>query len=236
MPLSIDWSDISVRLALTVASGLVIGLNRSTEGRPAGVRTTILVALAAALSMLQANLLLATRGKASDSFVVLDLMRLPLGVLSGMGFIGAGAILRKENLVVGITTAATLWFMTLIGFCFGAGELGLGITGTILGAGLLWGVKPIERAMPHKSRAELTITLNGDRLSEGDLRTTLAAGGCQIQLWAFSDLHGGAREIHCEVEWRGRFGEACPPEVIQRLRAAESVASIRWQPHGSAAS
>ena len=61
--------------------------------RPA--ETTLLVCLAASLSMIQANLLLGTVGKAGNSFVVLDLMRLPLGILSGMGFSGAGAIVRK---------------------------------------------------------------------------------------------------------------------------------------------
>ena len=69
----------------------------------------MLVALAAAISMIQVNLLLPSAGKPSDSFVMLDLMRLPLGVLSGMGFIGAGAIVRRNDLVQGVTTAATLW-------------------------------------------------------------------------------------------------------------------------------
>ena len=57
----------------------------------------MLVALAAAISMIQVNLLLPTAGKPSNSFVVMDLMRLPLGVLSGMGFIGAGAIVRRNE-------------------------------------------------------------------------------------------------------------------------------------------
>src|ERR1700759_2005439 len=111
METRIVWTDVAMRLICTTIGGLVIGFNREEEGRPAGLRTTLLVALAAALSMIQANLLLGTAGKAADSFVVLDLMRLPLGILSGMGFIGAGAILRRENLVLGVTTAATLWFV-----------------------------------------------------------------------------------------------------------------------------
>ena len=73
--------------------------------------------------MIQTNLLLATAGKSADSFVVLDLMRLPLGILTGMGFIGGGAILRRDGFVLGVTTAATLWFVTVIGLCFGAGRL-----------------------------------------------------------------------------------------------------------------
>src|ERR1700744_3888230 len=124
MPVTLDWQHIAFRLILTVIAGLVIGFNRGEHGRPAGMRTTLLVCLAASLSMIQANLLMSTTGKAPDSFVVLDLMRLPLGVLSGMGFIGAGAIVRKGNLVLGVTTAATLWFTTMVGLCFGGGQLG----------------------------------------------------------------------------------------------------------------
>jgi putative Mg2+ transporter-C (MgtC) family protein len=56
--------------------------------------------------MLQVNFLLPTAGRPPDSFVMNDLMRLPLGILTGVGFIGAGAILRRENMVVGVTTAS----------------------------------------------------------------------------------------------------------------------------------
>src|SRR6202167_1001142 len=104
MPVTLDWQQIALRLTLTVVAGLVIGFNRGEHGRPAGMRTTLLVCLAASVAMIQANLLMNTVGKSSDSFVVLDLMRLPLGILSGIGFIGAGAILRRDNLVVGVTT------------------------------------------------------------------------------------------------------------------------------------
>jgi putative Mg2+ transporter-C (MgtC) family protein len=83
-----------------------------------------LVCLAAAIAMIQTNLLLAVKGRTADSFVMLDLMRLPLGILTGMGFIGGGAILRRESLVLGVTTAATLWFVTVIGLCFGVGRSG----------------------------------------------------------------------------------------------------------------
>src|SRR4051794_10544994 len=114
MPTTLDWRVIAVRIFFTILGGALIGLDRGEHGRPAGLRTTLLVCLAASLAMLQANLLMNSTGKASDSFVVLDLMRLPLGILSGMGFIGAGAILRKDNLVLGVTTAATLWFVTVM--------------------------------------------------------------------------------------------------------------------------
>jgi putative Mg2+ transporter-C (MgtC) family protein len=114
MPITIEWPDIALRLALTVVAGTLIGLNRSEHGHSAGLRTTLLVCLAASVSMIQVNVLLPIAGKSPGSFAVLDLMRLPLGILSGMGFIGAGAIVRQGSLVRGLTTAATLWFVTVL--------------------------------------------------------------------------------------------------------------------------
>src|SRR6185437_15655189 len=148
MPVTISWQEIAVRLAWAFVGGLVIGINRGERGRPAGMRTTLLVCLAAAIAMIQANVLMGMRGKTSDSFVVLDLMRLPLGILSGMGFIGAGAILRKGNMVLGVTTAATLWFTTVMGLCFGGGQIGLGAAALALALLTLWGLKAVEERMP----------------------------------------------------------------------------------------
>src|ERR1700724_428401 len=149
MPLNIGWGDIALRLALTVAAGLLIGINRSEHGHAAGLRTTVLVCLAASLSMLEVNLLLPMAGKTSSSFIQLDLMRLPLGILSGMGFIGAGAIVRKDNFVHGLTTAATLWFVTSLGLCFGAGQLALGMVGLALGVLVLEVLTRVEDRWRH---------------------------------------------------------------------------------------
>lgn len=134
MPTTLGWNEIALRLALTIVAGAVIGFDRGEHGRPAGLRTTLLVCLAASVAMIQTNLLLNTVGKRPDSFVVMDLMRLPLGILSGMGFIGAGAIVGRDRLVLGVTTAATLWFVTVIGLCFGGGQIILGL----VSLGLAW--------------------------------------------------------------------------------------------------
>jgi len=115
MALTIDWHDIAWRLVLTMVAGGLIGFDRQEHGRPAGLRTTMLVALAACAAMIETNLLLATVGKSGDSFVNIDPMRLPLGILTGVGFIGAGAIIRRESMIIGVTTAATLWFATVVG-------------------------------------------------------------------------------------------------------------------------
>jgi putative Mg2+ transporter-C (MgtC) family protein len=88
MPLTLGWTEIALRLALTVLAGVLLGLNRSERGQVAGLRTNLLVCLSAAVAMIQANLLLPTDGKTPESFSVLDLMRLPLGILTGMALSG----------------------------------------------------------------------------------------------------------------------------------------------------
>ncbi len=145
MPLTLEWSDIAIRLALTVLAGTVIGIDRTEHGQAAGLRTMILVGLAAAVAMIQVNLLLPMGGKTPDAFANLDLMRLPLGILTGMGFIGGGAILRRGNMIQGVTTAATLWIVTVIGLCFGGGQLALGLATLVLAVIVVWGLKHLER-------------------------------------------------------------------------------------------
>lgn len=97
MPLEPTWPDIAIRLALTMLACGAIGLNRGARGHAAGFRTTILVGLAASVAMIQANILLPVDGKTPASFAVMDLMRLPLGILTGVGFIGGGTILKRET-------------------------------------------------------------------------------------------------------------------------------------------
>jgi putative Mg2+ transporter-C (MgtC) family protein len=91
MPTILTWQAIAWRLALTAICAGILGFDRDQRGHTAGLRTNLLVGLAACLAMLQANWLINSNGRAEDSFVVMDIMRLPLGILSGIGFIGAGA-------------------------------------------------------------------------------------------------------------------------------------------------
>ncbi|HEX4765666.1 MAG TPA: MgtC/SapB family protein [Lichenihabitans sp.] len=161
MPLHPTWPDILLRLLLTVIAGAVIGFNREARGHAAGLRTTILVGLAAAVAMIQANLLLSVGGKAADSFGTLDLMRMPLGILTGVGFIGGGVILKKGSSVTGVTTAATLWIVTAISLCFGGGQLLLGVAATVVGFVVLWAVKRVDLRIPRRHRALLEIRDEG---------------------------------------------------------------------------
>ncbi|MBN3723924.1 MgtC/SapB family protein [Burkholderia sp. Ac-20379] len=212
MPLVLAPADIAARLAVCLVAGLLIGLNRGESGKAAGLRTTVLVCLTACLAMLQVNALLAQTGKAAQSFAVLDLMRLPLGILSGMGFIGAGAILRRGGFVTGLTTAATLWFVTMIGLCAGGGQLGLAALGTVLGFGVLAGLKPLEQRLPHRRHAWLSI--DETRGTAGDTPRTramldrLAGLRCRTRLTG-TQCHAATGAIcrRFELAWVARAGD-----------------------------
>ncbi len=157
MPLYPQWDDITLRLLLTVLAGAVVGYNRAAGGHAAGLRTTILVGLAASLAMILANAMLSLHGKTADSFVQTDVMRLPLGILTGVGFLGGGAILRRGDMIMGVTTAATIWVITVIGLCFGAGHLSLGALGTVLAVVALWVLKWLDDRIPRKRHAAVEI-------------------------------------------------------------------------------
>jgi putative Mg2+ transporter-C (MgtC) family protein len=147
----ITWTEVAVRLLLTLVAGAIIGTNRGEHRSPAGLRTTILVCLTASASMILGNLLIGTSRRAPNSFVTMDVMRLPLN-FNRHGFIGAGAILHQGSMVLGVTTAATLWFTTLMGFCFGAGEHGLGMSLLGLGVFVLWCLEWLKSAGSDLSR------------------------------------------------------------------------------------
>jgi putative Mg2+ transporter-C (MgtC) family protein len=229
MPLIISWPEIALRLALTVVAGTLIGINRSEHGQAAGLRTTLLVCLAASFSMLQVNLLLPVAGKSPGSFAVLDLMRLPLGILSGMGFIGAGAIVRKDSLVHGLTTAATLWFGTVLGLCFGGGQLVLGLSGLALGIVVLEGVKQVEKGWKQDYRGTLTLTLRADGPSEDEITSRLQTAGYDIGPWGvtYAD-QGRQRQLRAEVRWRAHPHEKRSPAFLQELVHQHGVLQLEW--------
>ena len=135
-------AETSARLLIAVLFGALIGINRDLHGKPAGLRTHALVALGAALAVL-ASARLAGSGDHQADVV----SRVAQGVLTGVGFLGAGVILRDpgDGRVHGLTTAAAVWVTALFGVASGAGayrEVGAGLVLVLL---VLWFGGPIER-------------------------------------------------------------------------------------------
>jgi len=147
-------AETSARLLIAVLFGALIGINRDLHGKPAGLRTHSLVALGAALAVL-ASARLAGSGDHQADVV----SRVAQGVLTGVGFLGAGVILRDpgDGRVHGLTTAAAVWVTALFGVASGAGayrEVGAGF---VLVLFVLWFGGPIERLVRrvfHEPTAE----------------------------------------------------------------------------------
>ena len=226
MPLHPSWPDIALRLALTVVAGAIVGINREAGGHSAGFRTTVLVSLAAALSMIQANILLGVGGKVSGSFVTMDVMRLPLGILTGMGFIGGGAILKRGNLVSGVTTAATLWAMTMIGLCFGGGQLILGGVGTVLIVFALVGFKWIDIRISRQRRASVVIAGVSDAPSISDIYNVLTAAGYRANFLRQTNDGGDRKLTTFEVRWSQSEIAGPPHQLLSLLNQSYDVESF----------
>jgi putative Mg2+ transporter-C (MgtC) family protein len=182
--------------------------------------------------MIQVSLLLPLAGKNPTSFVTLDLMRLPLGILSGMGFIGGGAILRRNNFVVGVTTAATLWFVTVIGLCFGGGQVLLGIVGSAIGLGVLTGLRRVEDNMKQDRQGIVSIMSLDSGPTEEDVRASLLAAGFAITSCS-AEFNSGRRtqQLNCEVRRKATAHESSNvPEAVRLLAQRSGVISVAWTP------
>ncbi|MCA0029956.1 MgtC/SapB family protein [Mesorhizobium sp. B263B2A] len=201
MPLHPTWPDLAARLLLTMLAGFLIGLNREARGHTAGLRTTILVGLAAAIAMIQANLLLDTTGKGADFFARMDVLRFPLGVLTGVGFIGGGAILRRGDLVTGVTTAATMWIMTMIGLAFGGGQFGLAGVATLLTLFTLQALKWVDLRIARDHRAILSVSWADG--SPPDLQEMVRPLGYGARLAMMEHDPGRDRFVYSfNIEWK----------------------------------
>jgi putative Mg2+ transporter-C (MgtC) family protein len=132
MPLN----DAAVRLLVAAALGGIIGLEREFRHKPAGLRTQILIAVGAALfTMLSIEF--ASSGGTAD--------RIAAQIVSGIGFLGGGAILRSRMSVHGMTTAATIWVNAAVGMAAGSGRFGMATAATVIAVIALIVLYPLER-------------------------------------------------------------------------------------------
>jgi putative Mg2+ transporter-C (MgtC) family protein len=143
------WHHFATRLGLALILGSVIGAERQWRQRTAGLRTNALVAAGAAMFVMLAAL---TAGTADASF------RIAGQVVSGIGFVGAGVILRHGASVTGLNTAATLWCSAAIGVLSGYGMCDLAVTGAIGVIAAHIGLRPIGRAINRRSTADVETT------------------------------------------------------------------------------
>lgn len=175
--------EILVRLTLAASAGLAIGFERQIGGHPVGMRTHSLVALGSALFTI-------VGAYAFISGVIpVDPTRVAAQVVTGLGFIGAGAILRDGSGVRGVTTAATVWVSGAIGVGFGVGAYAATLGSLALGLAILVSLRRLRPAVERLGRRRLELELEYDlgHGTLGPIMNSLDDLGAQIERLRFDD-------------------------------------------------
>ena len=210
--------EVLVKILAAVVFGGVVGWQREARDRPAGLRTHVLVCVGSAVYTL-----------ASLSFSTpADPSRVAAQVATGMGFLGAGTIIRQGNVVRGLTTAASLWAVAAIGICVGLGGPALWVAG-IATAAVLMTLSVLreaeQRLLSRGRRALVTLRLQDPHASLARVQGALDASGVRMEAARFGNLGpGGLQEMEITV----RLPEGADlGAVCSVLGALEGFASMQ---------
>ena len=225
------YAVIAAHLALSLAAGGAIGLERTFHGRPAGFRTHALVCLASALLM-QFTIY---QGRFLPSIpleaVRTDPTRLAQGIMTGIGFLGAGVIFKEGLSVRGLTTAASIWVTAAIGILIGVGFYFPAALATVLTLATLSIFRWIETRMPVQVYAEHSLRFHrNDAIGEEQLRALLKEHGFKVSNMHYAVTNeGDAFEYRMTIHTAhlanmGRLAEA--------LRHLDKVREFHISPAG----
>jgi putative Mg2+ transporter-C (MgtC) family protein len=167
---SLGWDDNLARLSLAAVLGGAIGFERELRDREAGLRTHLLVCLGSALFTIVSAYGFREFLTSGDQVIRADPTRIAAQIVTGIGFLGAGAIIRQGLSVRGLTTAATLWVSAAIGIAAGAGYYSGAVLGTVVTLIALWPLRiaayqVFERLRPEE-RSMLIDLRTGTKLTE----------------------------------------------------------------------
>jgi putative Mg2+ transporter-C (MgtC) family protein len=224
-----DDYEILVRLLAALAAGALIGYERSYHGRPAGFRTHALVCTASSLLMLvtvyEAHWMRATSG-----LVQVDPTRMAQGIMTGIGFLGAGVIIKEGLSVRGLTTAASIWITAAIGILAGIGFYFPLLVSVVLTLGVLSLFRWIEARMPSQAYYHF------------DVRFARSAGMTERQVRELVEKHGfSIANFSYRLEAEGRVRHSMVIRSADRsgagrlsvsLEGMESVLEFRIAPTG----
>jgi len=161
-----ESAEIIVPLALAMLMGLTVGIERYIRGRPAGLRTYILVCV----SFTTIALLSETFFRAAGEIGRADPARLAAGGLTGIGFLGAGVIIRNRSDVFGLTTAASIWTMAVIGLALGARHYMLACTLYGIALAALWLLRYLEPILPRETFRQITLQVRQPGITVAEAR------------------------------------------------------------------
>jgi len=224
---TLNWDESLLRLALAAVLGGIIGIERELREREAGLRTHLLVSLGSCLFTIVSAYGFHEFLASGESVVRADPTRIAAQIVTGIGFLGAGAIIRQGLSVRGLTTAATLWVVAAIGMAAGAGYYSAAVITTAVVLISLWPLRIAAYRLLQRFRAE-----------DGRLSVQLPAGAAPGAL--IDEIErAGARITAIEVGQEGdrrRFelDLALPrdlpaPHLVARIADVPDVADVRWE-------
>jgi len=223
---SLSWEEELLRVAVAAALGGAVGLERELREREAGFRTHMLVAVGSALFTLVSAYGFREFLVNGGSVVRADPTRIAAQIVTGIGFLGAGAIIRQGLSIRGLTTAATLWVVAAIGLAAGAGYYSAAVITTLQALFSLWPLRIAAHVVTSRFRTEtgrLLAQLPAGT-SPGELVTEVERLGGRLQALEISQ-EADRRTVLMDVTLPPR---ADAPGMIARLAELEDVLEIRW--------
>jgi putative Mg2+ transporter-C (MgtC) family protein len=218
--------ELAVRLLVAAVLGAAIGLEREIHDHPAGMRTHLLVSVGAAIFTELSIYSFQPAGGASAS-VPTDPSRVAAQIVSGIGFLGAGAILKYGTSIRGLTTAASLWATAAIGMAAGAGAWAIGAVGAVIVIFSLWPLEVVINRLRLRDERSLRVRLTLARLEAlGGVSSALAVQRVEISGINTQRLGKGRYEVELVLH--------LPPgvstqEIIAAVTAVEGVELIESQ-------
>ncbi|KRB88467.1 MgtC/SapB family protein [Noviherbaspirillum sp. Root189] len=226
-----DYVNIAVHLLGALIAGGIIGLERSYHARPAGFRTHTLVCVASSLLML-VMLYQSTWLPGMDSEMIrTDPTRMAQGIMTGIGFLGAGVIFKEGLSVRGLTTAASIWITAAIGVLIGIGFYYPAILATLLTVGILSFFRRIEAMMPSHSYAHHLLRFDrSDTVPEEEIRALLKEYGFTVANMSYRVNEDGVSfEYRMVIQ---TIDSSNTPKLAEYLRRWDKVRSFQLSPTG----
>jgi len=213
------------RLVLAALLGGVVGLEREIHGRPAGIRTYLILSLGTALLMvLSEYLVVGYHGKYPGVSLQGDPGRIAGQAITGIGFLGAGVIIRYQDIVRGLTTAACVWLVCSVGLAVGAGFYVLGVMVTLLTLLALIGLKAVERRMRKDWFEDLQVVSTDLPGQITRVKSLITQHGFEVTA---SGLRRDAEKKELKATFQVRVRAIQPPrEILQDLLALEGVKEV----------
>ena len=225
---ALPWSDVLLRIGFALSAGLILGLERESHGRAAGLKTTILACVASCLAMILSENFYRETLSATGVFRP-DRARLAAGILTGIGFLGAGAIIRQGTLVRGVTTAAVLWYITILGLSFGSGHLMLGSIGTVIAILALFALPYTEQLIKKDFYVSVTVVVEMTGVPDEEIRRSIEETGVIVQRTDLDyDLAAQTKTLHCELKLRRNHVFDRSHIVVEKLLTCRGIKRVKW--------